>query len=421
MVALLGPILAQVVTLSLADRTEAREIVNQDSYAEAATRPAAALALLWKHTRLLLGYAPSFTLTPLGSESRELLVYHTAALNGSYVLGRTVLFVNESVGYGSQNFQEQALAGGALATAPGVPGPAAGNNTPAPLAIGTVLGGPTSTNGATGGTVNPTRNPVTLSNKVVRFESLATSVGVTHTASRNLVYGGDTGYALSGAVRPADQAQYPLVQGPRWSAFTRYGWGHHDNVTSTLALQYAVVSMGRSVWLGALTEDWAHRFNVHTSTILGVGASGTRSPVLNNGTVVAYGIYPTVNASIFESTILERGKLSLGFTVSAAPALDLTTLAVDPRVSLSATTGWTRRRFFSMLGVGSALSVRGSNNTGALDSVTGSTSFGYMLGRAVSIDTGLRAAWQSYGGTTVIPMTYAGFVGMNFATIWPFH
>jgi hypothetical protein len=67
---LFGPILAQIVALGVADRTEGRYIVNGDKHTEAVTTPRVNLNLGWKHSALNLGYGPSVTVTPLGWDSR---------------------------------------------------------------------------------------------------------------------------------------------------------------------------------------------------------------------------------------------------------------------------------------------------------------------------------------------------------------
>jgi hypothetical protein len=45
--------------------------------------------------------------------------------------------------------------------------------------------------------------------------------------------------------------------------------------------------------------------------------------------------------------------------------------------------------------------------------VSGALTLGYLLGKAVSMDTGVRGAYQSFGGVTQIPFTYAAFVGLT--------
>ncbi|MEO8904996.1 MAG: hypothetical protein ABI488_21350 [Polyangiaceae bacterium] len=433
MVALLGTILAQLVSLSIADRTEAREIKapGTEQYAEYSTRPLVALGSDWQHSHLTLSYAPTLTLTTLGQSDRMLLVYHTAALTGSYQLRRTLLSVTEAVGYGEQSFQQLMLAGGGPTAATQAPA-ANGGNTPTPVAIGTVISG-TPTTGAsgtptTGASGTPTQAQVIALNKQIHFESLTTTAAVTHSESKNLSYGGDLGYTVSGAVREEDRANYPLIQGPRGSAFARYGWGHLDSITSTAALQYSVASehpgaLGpvpeQAVWLGTWNETWTHAFDPYTTVLLGGGLSGSRSPVPDNGTVVAWSILPIANAGVTEKTLVARGLLALGLMVSTQPALDLTTFTVDPRVTTQATAAWARDRFFSAIVGGTAFSITKAQGSTDLQSASGGASVGYILSKVVSVDGGVRGAWQSFGGLTAFPFTYAAFIGMNFGAKLP--
>ena len=431
MVALLGPILAQLVSLSIADRTEAREIAVPGTapYAEYATRPLVAVGSDWQYTHLTLSYSPTLTLTTLGETDRILLVYHTAAITGSYQLRRTLLSVTEAVGYGEQSFQQLTLAGGGPTA---TQAPTVAGSTPPPVAIGTVING-TSTTGANG---TATQAQVKALNTPIHFESLTTTATATHTESKNLSYGGDLGYTLSGSTREADRATYPLIGGPRGSVFGRYGWGHLDSVTSTVTLQYSHASEHpgtqgppnmlvlitvppQSVWLGAWNATWTHGFDIHTAVLLGGGFSVSRSPVPNDGTVAAWSIFPTANAGVTEKTLVARGVLTLSLLVSTAPALDLTTFTVDPRVAMTATAGWARERFFSAVAGGTSFSITQAQGSTDLQSASGAASVGYILGKAVSVDAGVRGAWQSFGGVTSFPFTYAAFVGLNFGARLP--
>ena len=432
MVALLGPILAQLVSLSIADRTEAREIAGLSTvpYTEYATRPLVAIDSDWRHTRLTLSYSPALTLTTLGEENWMLLVYQTAALTGSYQLRRTLFSVNESVGYGEQSFQQLTLAGGGPTVAQ-APGPVGAGGGPAPTAVGTVLNG-VPTTGANG---TATQAQLRALNTPIHVVSLSTTANVTYTESRNLSYGGELGYTVGGATREAERASYPFMGGPRGSVFARYGWGHMDSVTSTVNLQYShatehlgardaatmmlVTVPAQSIWFGTWNETWTHGFNRNTTVQLGGGLSASRSPVANDGSVVAWTIFPTFNAGVTEKAIVARGTLGLGLLVSSAPTLNLTTLTVDPQLTATAKAAWTRDRFFTGIAGGTAFSISNVQGSSDFQSATGAASVGYILGRAVSVDAGVRGAWQSFGGVTSFPFTYAAFVGLNFGARVP--
>src|SRR5450432_2879319 len=116
---LFGPILAQLVTLGVGDRTEARYVVagtgtpgaavvapNSSPYAEVATYPRIGLNFGWHHsplsqTSLSLGYGPSITVTPLEADHPDVLVYQAAtfAASHSHRWQRLTMTISESVSY----------------------------------------------------------------------------------------------------------------------------------------------------------------------------------------------------------------------------------------------------------------------------------------------------------------------------------
>src|SRR3954470_4496132 len=109
MLSLLAPILAQLVTLNVGDRTEARYISGDDTHLEGATRPFAGLNFGWKRSALTLAYTPSVTVTPLERKPRNVLVFQGASLRASYRWRLTTLTLSEFVGFGELNFRVQAL------------------------------------------------------------------------------------------------------------------------------------------------------------------------------------------------------------------------------------------------------------------------------------------------------------------------
>src|SRR6188768_1158745 len=162
----LGPILAQVAVLSLADRTEARYIVSDDTHAEASTRPLVALDVRWRRSDLRLSYAPAFTILPDPeadpSQSRDpaLIIFHSGTISGSHSWGRTKLTLSETGSYGTQNFRSAVLTD----QRPINPTPGTGNTTPnsgnsggtGTPGTGSTAGGTGSTPGGTGSTTGGT-------------------------------------------------------------------------------------------------------------------------------------------------------------------------------------------------------------------------------------------------------------------------
>src|SRR3954468_7754657 len=103
---LLAPILAQLVTLQLGDRTEARYTgyVGDSTVApqaSASTAPVVGLTVNDRRAVLQLLYVPSLTLSPLNSSPRELYVFHTAAASAGYRWRRTTAQLGSSFSIGS--------------------------------------------------------------------------------------------------------------------------------------------------------------------------------------------------------------------------------------------------------------------------------------------------------------------------------
>ncbi|HKO47521.1 MAG TPA: hypothetical protein VJV79_07355, partial [Polyangiaceae bacterium] len=165
-------------------------------------------------------------------------------------------------------------------------------------------------------------------------------------------------------------------------------------------------------------ESWTHLFSKKTSSRLGAGLSASRTSQPDG--LIAWSIYPTFFSSIIYQTKVERSQLSLSLTASSAPALDPIRATVDPRLNLGVSAGWSLNRFYSALGANTALSLLApqgadgqSKQNGALSSVAGFLTMGYQLADALSLDTGMRAFWQKYEGTAVVPLTWAAFVGFT--------
>src|SRR4051794_48086 len=98
---MLPMIFAQLVTLSVGDRTEARYIVApDDKHYEASTRPVVALDTRWRHSSLTLSYGPTITVVPLESEPRQVFVFHGASLVLQRNFRYSSIALSETLGYG---------------------------------------------------------------------------------------------------------------------------------------------------------------------------------------------------------------------------------------------------------------------------------------------------------------------------------
>lgn len=424
---LLAPILAQLVTLGVADSSEVRYVHTDYSRWEAATIPRAGLNFAWQRSNLTIGYAPMFTLAPLESNDRQLTVFHYGTVTASYRFRRTAFYATQAMGYGELNFYTQAYA------APGTTPITVAPSSPVPGSTGTPAvpaanpgGLPPGTTGT--GTQAPLRNVSQLpaTNRVVEFVSLVSTVGVSQLVSSVLTVNGTLYYLYSSSL--GDTADiYPPVQGPGATAAATYRVSPLDGLISTLTFQYTLATIpkgqigagtvGNYSTLLVLNETWAHRLDPRTTTTVGAGLSNSRNS-LADGTVF-YSIFPTFNAGITHVTPFARSAATFGGNAYAAPVVDPLLATVNPRFTLSAFAGWNEKRFSTVLNVASAVSIGSYANQGAFNSITGSLTANYQLADAVALNTGVRSSWQSFEGITTVPLGYAVFAGVSFGAVFP--
>jgi hypothetical protein len=431
----LGPVLAQIATLSVADRTEARRVVLDDTHYEGSTRPQLGLGLAWQHFKLSLGYGPTITLLPLDASHPDVLVYHNAIISGAYSWEHSVLTVSESVGYGRQNFRVLALSApvattptltpngtgagttgtgtGIGSTGTGTGTGSTGTGTGTPTGTGTTGSG-TGTTGTGTGTTGTTRaaSSALASNQVVHYFSSTTTVALDRHSSNNVLWHGELGYLVFGAAREEEQINYPLLWGPRALASVKYRVARAEEFTVALSAQYSKSSQGSQVWLGLGSFSWTHHFDPNTQTQLGAGLGGSRTPLTFG--FVMYQISPTFLATYSHAERLARGTLGVSFSANAAPVIDQLTATADPRVTTVAAVSWRRDQFSSFVTGDSTFSTAAPSNTGSVTAVGAGAGMAYQFSKVLTADTGFRMAYQTFQGATVIPLAYAVFVGLSF-------
>ena len=415
MLPLLAPILAQLVTLSVGDRTEARYIVADERYFEGSTRPFAGLNFGWQRGGIALMYGPSITVRPLESTPREVDLFHAANISATYHWRLSSVVLSESVGYGELNLRVAPLAQSAA-----VPPTTTDTDPAGGTAGGTAGGAPTGTPGGPT-TPTPTQAPsqVRTVNRSVKFGSSVTSLGYQQNLSRQLSLNEQVAYSAAGGIGASAREDYPLVEGLTFGVSGNhvYTWGRPDALSSSLSLRYALASNGNRA--GGLFggELWTHRFGPRTFTTLGGGISITRFS--QNDGLVGYGVYPTVLASIGHTTRLAHGILTASLGAFSAPVVDPLRATVDPRVGANSGLGWTRDRFSVNATSAVSFSIAGQKDRGAVDSVGAGAGVAYQLGAGFSVDSGIRAAWQTFQGTTITPASWGAFLGLSFAAQMP--
>lgn len=416
---LLGPILAQVVMLGVADRTEGRYIVVDQpgvgvvKTTALATMPRASLNVNWKLTALSITYTPSFTIIPLDAKSPNVIVYHSGSVSVLNRWQRTTVIATETIGYGEIDFAAQGLADPRTAPVPGT------NQTPT-MGANPPPGNNGNTGGSTGSTGSgaqpqPNPNSATLLRGfgTASIGTSLTSVNVSQWLSPVATVMAGVNYSVSGAIGddPRNAQAYPVVRGPGAMLAAAYSPTFRDRVTTSLYWQLASQQNGSNAWTLSANESWSHRLSQPTTTNFGTGVSLSRNSQPNG--LVSYSIYPNFTAGITYANRIDKNNISLGTNASAAPYLDPLRASVDPSVSVSGFAGLSRDRFSSSITASSWLALVSHGNESRSSTFSGALTLSYQLVSAVAVDSGVRAAWQSIGDVTTIPPGIAAFVGLT--------
>jgi len=415
MLTLIGPILAQLVTVNVADRTEGRVIATDTTYYEAETYPSLSLALQERRLTLSAAYLPTLTISPLDRKPHQYLLFNTFNIGAAYAWRRTTLSIGGTLSYGRQNFRVLATSGGNVPLPSNTPTTPAGTTPPGGITPGAAGSTPVGGNTTTGSTPTTSTQPgatIPSRNNSLLFESYAAVANLTHQVTPALSWVASAGYLVTGPVHAADRGNFPSAEGPIASIQGRQQLDAANSVNASLSLQYTRLSDGIETWLSLASANYIHAFDVRTTVVLGAGISGGRNSRPDG--YVAYSIFPTFIAGVSNTQRLHPGLLTFNLNASAAPALDFITLTVDPRLNFTGGATYTRDRFFVTTGVGTTYSISGEQ-TGAFSAVTGNVGTGYRLGKAVAVDAGMRVAYQRYEDRTALPFTYVGYVGLSFA------
>src|SRR6185369_4188573 len=222
MLTLLAPILAQLVTLNVGDRTAVRYLSVGDTHWEGSTAPIVGLNFGWKRGAIGLAYSPSFTMRPLEKRPRDVLLFQFATVTASYAWRKTTLSLIEGLGYGQFTLQVQALAdpgaNPAISQAPGSPTSTGGTNQPNTPG-GTTPGGTTGNMMGTSKDPNPrATNQLRYDGQVIKYGTSSTTVALGHAVSRTVAVGANASYTVGSGLGDSKD-EYPLITGTRVGAF----------------------------------------------------------------------------------------------------------------------------------------------------------------------------------------------------------
>ena len=429
---LLAPLLAQLATVGVSDRTEARHAAPNGHY-EAATRPGVRLQLAWPRYTLGFGYGANLTLTPLESTPRELLVYHTVAVDTAYRWRHTSVFFTSSGSLGKVNFRRQALNPAGATPPVGGDGTANGDGatngdgtTNGATGNGTTTGGTTAEPGSdpNAPTGTPNMQSVQLqqraTNESVAYGVWSSTLGVDHQVDRAFKLGGTASYVMSGGLESEARVFFPIARGVLLGALATYTVpvSTRDSFVTLVTLQQGWSSLDNNVTVGTGSEAWNQRISRRTFSSLSVGVSMARAHVAEGYEV--YSTYPTFSAALGHGARLGHGSLTLGLGVYSAPAVDPLRAAVDPRVGANGNIAYQLHRFFANVNGGFAASIaRAGDDNAAFNNLSAGTLTGYKLTDWMQIDAGATMAQQAYRGTTTVPFSYALMAGLTFGVSAP--
>ena len=388
---LLAPLFAQLVSLQLADRTEGRYVsLNGDKRYEGATSPIVGLNVSTKRTGFQLIYSPSLVLTPLDHEPRTLYLFHQVGASASYVVRRTTFTLTSTLGIGSLNLRLLGVQG-----------------LQPPLTGGTPTTGTPTGQGGVFQNVPP-------SDQKVRFYLSTTSLSVGHRLTRRAQLTAIASSTTASGLDNASRRFYPTQQG--WTlggtATYTYPLSKHDAVASNASLVKTWSSTANESAILNATLGYTHSFSPRTTGSASGGLSITRFS--DRSGLAGFSVFPTATVAASHIQPIGRGGLSFAIGAYSSPALDPLRALVDPRVGVNASIGYTRKKLFVTTTGFAALSVApAGNNQGAVNAVQGEARAGYQMTKLASIDTGARITRQTYGGATIVPTSWAVFVGLT--------
>lgn len=429
---LAAPILAQVLTVGVSDRVEGQYIVSTtERFTQGSNNLAVGLQVDWRQTSLRFGYSPSLNVSPIEGPDREFYVFHNGEVGAEYRFRHSTFALTEAVGYGRVNFKAQALAARpqtapqAAAPTPPTdstdPGDTPPSDTPAPADPGPGQG--------SNGQVPATDTVATGVDRTIAQQSFTTTASLTHRFSRSTDLNAQVGYTIAGGADRPSRRVYGLVRGPYAGVGVAYMLDLRNSLSWSLNGRLAYPLGGLPLLLVTFGQDYSHAFTPRTGGSVGLGVAYSREEQRNGSQI--NGIFPTAHASIASSSRVARGTLGFGASAAVAPVLDLSTVSatsnqaqaqgtpvIDPRLSVGAGIGWSRDRFSSSLDLSTAISLR-PGEPSALNGITGGAGIGYDLGANFSFNTGVRGAWQTLEGATVVPPSGSVYAGIGWGTAFP--
>ena len=382
MPALLAPILAQAITLSVGDRTGiSARTFDDEVFVDADTSPSVQLGLTTQRTAWSLGYAPSLTVYSFG-EDEEFALLHLGAASASMRWRRHFLTLSQSGGYGRQNLRATPILEPEVVQDPSAPpGPAqdpAGQNQ--------------------------------LLDQVISYGFSNSNATLTHLLTRRLTLSEFVGYATSSGLDDVARTVYPLQREVSGGANVGYALTRSDTLYTSAESQY-VLTGPVGVLIISAEERWSKRLSATATGEIGAGAAYAQS---ESETDPEHQVLPVATAALRLEFGRPRQRDALQFTTQLTADVDRTTGGVDERVLWGASAERTRGRL--TLGASSTGSQSvNPDSADALTSISAGVSAEYALSAHFSLDANVSGNWQNLSGDNEgVSIFWLGGIGLTY-------
>ena len=387
------PVLAQALTLTAGDTSDAR--VRYDGTRQnldLLTTGRVALDLRLRRVNWMLYYGPSVAeLGVVSSPASAPYLQNTGGLQLVYRLSpRTSVTWAETGAYGQQSTR-------VLTPTTGTTSPTSTTNPDGSQGGGTIV--PTGQTNAGVGVV-----PVAPGNATIRFGSLASTLGLNHILDRSWSSFVLLGYSTGGGLNSFSRSFIPQARTLTGTVLLSYNLSPRDqlafisNTTYSVTQSTFVQSTRRSApaYIQSLSTGWSHRMSQVTSFMLSGGGAYVDSTATNGVHVET--VLPVASASLTSRDQWADWRVTAIAGVSYQPVVDRFFGGVAQSLSPQAGLTWTRQRVTLQLGAAASRLMFAEGGIALLWSVTASELLSYRLDRRAhwTVSVGALQGWQRF-------------------------
>ena len=387
----IAPLLAQAVALTLAETTELRtRLFEQSVDWDASAQPSAELSMATHRSDVTFGYHPELLLLSIGQPDSELAFYNRGDVRANHRFQRTNVLLQQSGTYGERNFR---LALAPELTAPEAPDPGAGAEPAEP--------------GATGSAQARTVD------QVVRFWSTTSTAGMAHILSHTHVLSAYASYEASAGIGDESRLFYPLQRKIAGSVRETYAFSRRDSLLTNLDGSRVYTDPDIRSDLATLQEIWMREFRGGFELSIGGGVSYARTATAD-GTTTVLGLEPAGTLSVGYNWSSGGSRYALEANGTAAPVVDRTTGEVDNRASWTVSLSRVRHQLTLLAAANGTHSLDRDTNS-FLSSVGMSLGAIYLISRYWTARAGATGSLQILNtGEKTTPILWTGFIGLAY-------